>query len=176
MKTAPQVSLTGRTLVLALTLVLAAYLAPMVATFVALMMMAVILAASLVASIEVCARRGRMKREAAVTTVFVAMLVGVGVVAFLIYPTVIDQVRTLAANLPQYIDRLQGTLAWLHGWAAGMSTKFGGRGLPLPPLPDLKAIGEAASANASSNASVWVGSGLGMAGKAMSLWAVVPVG
>jgi predicted PurR-regulated permease PerM len=90
------------------------------------------------------------------------MIVGVTVLALLLVPTVVDQVRTLASNLPQYLQNLQGTLLWLHGRAELVALRFHA---PVPPMPDVKAINDAIAANAS----IWVGSSLGVAGKAVGL-------
>ncbi|MDB5101438.1 MAG: hypothetical protein JWM80_5859 [Cyanobacteria bacterium RYN_339] len=160
MRTEHHVNLTLRTLVLALALVVAAYMAPLIATFVGLMMLALILAASLVPAIELCVRRLGLKREMAVTLVFAAMIVTASVLALVLVPTVIDQVRTLATNLPQYLHSLQGTLLWLHDRAELVAVRFHA---PVPPMPDVKAVTDAVS----GNASLWVGSSLGVAGKAV---------
>ena len=163
MKTEHHVNITVRTLAFGLALMLSAYLAPLIATFVSLMMLALILAASLVPAINMVVARMGVKREMAVTAVFAAMMVLAGLAAFLLLPTVIEQVRTLATNMPQYLGRLQGTLTWLHNWADTVGIRFH---FTVPPMPDVKAVTDAAS----NNASLWVGSSLGVAGKAVSLF------
>jgi predicted PurR-regulated permease PerM len=139
---------------------LAVWLAPLVATFISLMILAMILGASLVPPIKFLTKRFGMKRELAVTSVFIALMLGAGLSAFLIIPTVIDQARTLTTNLPHYVENLQATLVWLQTVASKQALRFGTK-LPVLPTPDLQAVG----AEISANASVWVGSGLGVAGK-----------
>jgi predicted PurR-regulated permease PerM len=154
------ISITTRTLIVAIVLGLAVWLAPLVATFISLMTLAVILGASLVPPIKWISKRFGLKRELAVTSVFVALMLGAGLSAFLIIPTVIDQIRTLTANLPHYVDNLQGTLVWAQDIASKQALRYGTK-LPAIPTPDLRAVGTEISANAS----VWVGSSLGVAGK-----------
>lgn len=171
MKAQQTVSISGRTLVFALALVLAVSFAPMVATFASLMTLAVILAAALHPLVTLTARRLKIPREAAVTTVFAGLLVALSLAVLWIVPTIVEQGRLLSANLPQYLDRLQSSLSWLQHFVTRTALTMGRRHVALPPVPDLKVLLDGTMANAG----VFVGSSLGIAGKALGLFGMAAV-
>lgn len=151
------VALAPRTLVLALALVLGAWLAPSVATFASLMVLALILAAALVPGVAFFQRRLGLTRESSVMAVFGAMVLGASLIALLIVPSLVEQLRTLGAEFPRYVAQLQRTFEWVQTLGA-----------KLPMLPDLKGVADAASAHVSA----WVGSSLGLAGQLLG-WLVM---
>ena len=89
--TSHQVSLSLSTLVGALALGLAVWFAPLVANFASLSLLALILAASLGPLAKLAEQRLGLKREAAVTAVFLGMLAVAVVVTLLVVPTVVEQ-------------------------------------------------------------------------------------
>ncbi len=151
------IAVAPRTLVLALALVLGVWMAPSVATFASLMVLALILAAALVPGVKFFQARLGLTRESAVMAVFGAMVAAASIVALLIVPSLVEQLRTLAAELPRYVGQLQRTVEWVQSLGAR-----------LPMVPDIKGIADAASAHASA----WVGSSLGFAGQLLG-WLVM---
>lgn len=142
---------------MAIALVLAVGFVPLVASFASAMLLAMILAASLVPGVKFFHEKLKIPRESAVMAVFGAMVAGATVVAMLIVPTVIDQIFTLAAEIPRYAAQIQKLVVWLQA-----------QGAKLPMLPDFKAIADAAS----SQATAWAGSSLGIAGRLLG-WMVM---
>ena len=151
------IAIAPRTLILALALVLGAWLAPSVATFASLMVLALILAAALVPGVAFFQARLGLTRDMAVMAVFGAMVAVAGLVALVVLPSLLEQLRTLAADFPRYVGQTQRTLEWVQTLGA-----------KLPMMPDLKGVAVAAS----SYASAWVGSSLGFAGQLLG-WIVM---
>lgn len=130
-------------------LVIAVLLADHLANLLLMILVALIIAAALLPGLRYFEERRRWSRLAATLGVFGVLLLVVVALGLIVVPTLVEQVHTLATNLPEYTARVKQT----YSWAQGLDTRH-----LLPNLGDL-------AARLSKMASAWLGSSLSWAGK-----------
>ncbi|MDB5100028.1 MAG: permease [Cyanobacteria bacterium RYN_339] len=143
------VSISTRTLVIALALVGAGAALIWLNLVVALMVLAFMVASALSPTVAYFQRKG-LRRGAAASLVFVLLLAAMTLFGLLVIPVLADQAQTLFSNLPGYIEKLRGNYTWLRVFDARFSW-----------LPDFNTVRAALQARVSG----WTESGVGLAGK-----------
>ncbi len=139
-----------RAVVVGFALLVVWHFATAVATVALLLATALLLAVALSAPVEAL-HRHKVPRPAAVAAIVVALLAVLGIVGYLLLPTLAQELALLASSLP---DALQQLVERLRDLANRLGVKIGGGGGGFRPKP-WRAPRAGSSAASSASSAAW---------------------